>query len=438
MISRQNLISQLGTNTNFHAIPLPSGKFTQPNTQAMIQMEKDRLDSLRDDLAHNTSLANVAGQLPPEVVQEWLKPRHQRQTQNTTQSPSHLSQSVINSSIVNSGNNMGSGQGLHVSAASMLAGLVPTNNSYSGMNTTNDVAANMGSAAYGSYLSFKENESIPIPEVMLGLFTHNRYQKNGMLYGMRNPDSFYKCLILLRNAEYIMNTKYKRTQDVMTMKTSFSNVAKIVFENLNYIEKLSLAPSSGQALADAITKENHTEKAIFQFCADYLEHPIFIVNMEDKKIWHYKCLDTSNTKDTNTGYLIVDYHGCYLPFYHADTAHMVTLSLETIKRAGFRECNLDSPDSKYPFYTRALHVLPQQQELPSSNEGTSESEGSGTTNKITLDTLSREKLADLQVKAKQLGIDIRKQNKKGNMVNKLKAELWADLDKIINGTEKGK
>lgn len=508
MISRQTLVSQLEGGTNFQEISLPSGKFTQPDTMTMIQIEKERLDTFRNKLSHNTSLAHVAGQLPEEVVQSWLKPRYNRASvaNNSVHTSARDTISTATnigygSSSSNSGdmkhmddagdrNDMRNMRDMHnmrdtgerfnnrgttvnyysntpmpsgqqpISAAAMLAGLTSGNlttsfNSVNSMSHGNDkgngnrsggkisighVNANQGAtdSAYGCYLNFKENENIPIPDMLLSLFSENIQQQRGMLYGMRNPDSFYKCLLLLQNAEYIMNTKYKRDQDVMTLKTTISNAAKSLFEKLDYVANLSKSPASAQSLADAITKENHTDPGVFQFCADYLSKPLYIVSMDEKKIWHYKCLNPN--LNNQGGYFIVDYQGCYLPFYHADTAHLVHLPLTTIKKAGFRECNTDQPDTSYGFYVKkpviqadAHHNTDKSSKstditttLPSKSSELSESLESP--DMIALDSLAREKLADLQVKAKQLGIDIRKTNKKGKKVNKLKAELWDELN----------
>lgn len=386
MISRQNLITQLETNNNFKSIPLPHGKFTQPTTKDILQMDKARLHNIRDELTNKTSLPDIIGQITPETLQDWLKPKY---TKNA------------NNDVMQSGT---------ISAADMLQ-----------QSANNQIT-------YGAYMSFKENEKITLPQMILPLFSLDKQQQqSGMLYGMRNPDSFYKCILLLSNASYIINTKYKRDQDVLTLKTTISNAAKTIYDQLNYISKLSNIPCTAQALSNAITKENHTEPGVFQCCADYLEHPIYIVNMDDKKIHHYRCLDTQF--DTRPGYVIVNYQGCYLPFYHAETQHLVNIPLELMKQHGFRECNTDNPDTKYGFY------ILQQLNNESNNISTTKLEQPNKVvsqeQNITLTSISQEKIIDLQTKAKLLGISIQKPNKKGKMINKLKAELYSDIENAL-------
>lgn len=480
MLSRQAIISKLESETNFPDIAIPTSKYTQPDTYTMLQMDSERINMLRQELTDYTSIPDVIGQLPEETLQQWLRKRPQRNTFNdNTSTPNNMttphgnnnnhSQSRYNtnetypysnntghSSHTNNStnnysnhysNNYNSSGG--VSAASVLAGMDPTSvmgfqsmlrGHGKGVNSSDSSGHNQQKSAYGSYLNFRENENIGIPESILPLFSNDTNQQRGMLYGMRNPDSLYKCLLLLHDAVYIMNTKYKRDQDVMTLKTTLSNAAKINYDELNYDKLLAKGPGSANRLASAILKENHSGPDVLQYVADHYKKPIFVVNMAESKVWHYKCLANDDVNNT-TGYVLIDYQGCYLPFYHAATHHMVTITPEIIKAAGYIEVNgqeefyitriyidLSSKDSSNP-NTNPNTII----NISSTNDTSSTNDINVKHGSITLDPISKEKVSSLQTKAKKLGIDIKKDSdkKSGKRVNKLKNELWNDIALVL-------
>ena len=92
----------------------------------------------------------------------------------------------------------------------------------------------INSVNYKIYFTNKENSKITLPELLLDIFNAYNNNKSNVydftkldmnklyMYGTKNPESYYKSILLLTKMDFITKNKYNMTQDILNIKKEMS------------------------------------------------------------------------------------------------------------------------------------------------------------------------------------------------------------------------
>ena len=294
MISQDNLAQYL-TNTNFRKIVLPSSdKFTQKDYYSV---KKQEMDIAIEQLTHLDKLTNIG--------------------------------SVINN--------------FQEDLTHKYKDLMKSDNRVD-ISTFREGTSDLTKAKrvdYETYLSYNENEMIPAPS-----FITNILAKNGsgvgsgpkiMLYGNKNPESYFKSMLVLGAPDFMIKSKYERTAEICRVKKEVA----FAVQNLFHANKYNLLGNGNSGrlgfnkdkmVKNLLNMENYTDAPTFQVCTDFMKKNIVIFDIAKKCFQLYitgpvdKLLTGSVDLVSHLRALewnmIVMYNNAYLPVFCVDTHHL--------------------------------------------------------------------------------------------------------------------
>jgi hypothetical protein len=297
MISQDNLTQYL-TNTNFRKIVLPSSnKFTQNDYYTV---KKQEMDTAIEQLTHLDKLTNIGAVI--NNFQEDLTHKYKDLMKADNR---------VNTSTYREG-------------------------------TTDLTKAKR--IDYDTYLSYNENEMIPAPSFITNILARNGIVGGNdssrpkiMLYGNKNPESYFKSILVLGAPDFMIKSKYERTADICRVKKEVA----FAVQNLFHANKYNLLGNGNagrlgfnkdKMVKNLLNLENYTDTPTFQVCTDFLKKNIIIFDIAKKCFQLYiagpvdKLLTGAvdlvphlRTLDWN---IIVMYNGAYLPVFCVDTHHL--------------------------------------------------------------------------------------------------------------------
>ena len=247
MISREKLIKSLG-NSKFKSIQLPNnGNYVQKSYLDNKKLEFDAILKKLNLLKENSNLLNVIPQIKNQLE-------------------SHYQESIIQE---------------------------------------NKTSTNNRKINYDNYLNYSENDKVNLPDLLNKIFYDKTLNNNYLddkifLYGVKNPESFYKSVIILTNIEFIVRNKYESNQDLLTYK----NMIAYTLENHYYKKNFKLFPekffSPQKAIKNILNRENYTDIGIIQYTCMHLEKNLLIFNLNQKSFSYYSYhLNNSNIDNSN-------------------------------------------------------------------------------------------------------------------------------------------
>ena len=295
MISREKLIKSLG-NSKFKSIQLPNnGNYVQKSYLDNKKLEFDSILKKLNLLKENSNLLNVIPQIKNQLE-------------------SHYHESIIQE---------------------------------------NKTSTNNRKINYDNYLNYSENDKVNLPDLLNKIFYDNTLNNNYLndkifLYGVKNPESFYKSVIILTNIEFIVRNKYESNQDLLTYK----NMIAYTLENHYYKKNFKLFPekffSPQKAIKNILNKENYTDIGIIQYTCMHLEKNLLIFNLSQKSFSYYSChlnnsnIDNSNIDNNNSHncqdnetYIIINNNGVYLPCMNVNKKNLFSNELIQLFRSKF-------------------------------------------------------------------------------------------------------
>lgn len=184
---------------------------------------------------------------------------------------------------------------------------------------------------YSSYINYSENATFDLPEDLRNILTcdeHNEYELK--LYGVKNPNSFVKSIIILNDPNYMIFNKYQMNQAVFKWKTNLALHYK------QYAKQYSKLPRKDIINIDSLLlSENFHNTAVIQLAAcmtnnniimlDYINHK-YSVHFTDYFIGdnskHFSGKYNSSLCNNEEFYLIINYNNCYLPIINVHTQHL--------------------------------------------------------------------------------------------------------------------
>ena len=233
-----------------------------------------------------------------------------------------------------------------------------------------------------SLIIYNENETAPLPEIILDMLgSINANKDNWYIYGIKNPESFYKSFMLLTHMDFIIKNKTEKKNEVATFKREMAMHYETFYKTLGYY-KLRFAH------VDMVHKltgiDNYCEYDAIRYVADYSKINLIILDVINKKYIDIKHSDhnlkTGTSNDSGNSSIIYDHskfiliikysNETYLPLMNSNGVHQIDKTiLEYINRY-FERIKLDKFKEVIPDIT-GTNIVSNNLEIDSdSNEST--------------------------------------------------------------------
>jgi len=117
-----------------------------------------------------------------------------------------------------------------------------------------------------SLIIYTENETANIPEIIIKLLVPVFKLNDLYIYGVKNPESFYKSFLLLTKVDFIIKNKTEKKNDVATIKREMAMQYENFYKTLNY-RKMRFPRND--MVNNLTNKDNYVEFDVLQFISDY-------------------------------------------------------------------------------------------------------------------------------------------------------------------------
>ena len=307
---------------------------------------------------------------------------------------------------------------------------------------------------YESYLSYNENEIISAPSQVTNFLKEGAQGFNVLLYGNKNPESFYKALLILKMPEFMIKNKYERNAEVLRIKKEMAFAVKKLYHDGKYNllcngKSARVGFNKDKMIHNLLNKENYVDPTICQVAADFFKRNLIIYDLAKKSYELYIAgpFDAifSGTIDPVTHFrnvswlVMVQYQGAYLPVFCIDIHHLFPGSSIISQLMSNNEWS--NPDFYRPLPEKAKPVelvkpivqpaviIPEPAVIqPAIIEPAVIQPVSVTQQVVGLKPVGTYLLAELQQMAEVAGINTKKPAKSGGLTNKTKQELYDALD----------
>ena len=154
------------------------------------------------------------------------------------------------------------------------------NNLQSGI-TKNNKDYSQNSIPNKSLIIYNENETASIPEILINLLPSNLFKPSEWyIYGIKNPESFYKSFLLLSKIDFIIKNKNEKKNEIATFKREMAIQYETYYKDLNY-RKFKF--SRNDMVNNLTEVDNYTEFDALQFISDYSKLNFIILDIITEK-----------------------------------------------------------------------------------------------------------------------------------------------------------
>ena len=337
-----------------------------------------------------------------------------------------------------------------------------------------------------SLIIITENGTSNIPEVITKIFsTYNKEQtiiggksidlNNYYIYGLKNPESFCKSILLLYDNSFIVLKSNMRKNYVLTFKKEMAIKLETYYKTLAYrqykINKSNLTQS-------IMNQDNYSHYDFLLFVADYCKINFAILDIINYKYTyveyqHNTLLPTHDGEISDKLLIIIKYtNNVFLPIMNTNGHHYFPLDfLDIIKSQYEKEDNkfrVRIPNQQMDIVDDCLddgndvvdnsvdgndvdcndvdgndvvdNSIDSNNVVDNSVDSNNNSdtlifseETNISVNNTTLKSIKDYLLPELQELANQYGVDLKKNNTTGNkQINKTKKELFNDIQTHLN------
>jgi hypothetical protein len=235
--------------------------------------------------------------------------------------------------------------------------IIKNNKSNKSNNNTNNNITRMNQEHIPnkSLIIYMENETANLPEILLTLLNSfkniiNIKPSEWYIYGVKNPESFYKSFLLLSKIDFIIKNKTEMKNEVATFKREMAMKYEDYYKTLNY-RKLKF--KHNDMIHNLTSIDNYTEFDVLQFAADYNKINVIILDIVSEKyidIEYSNSLsntsnasNTSNTSNTSEFIIIIKYAAnTYLPLMNSNGKHSFSRNIIDIISKHFERIVLDN------------------------------------------------------------------------------------------------
>lgn len=237
MISQQRLIDCLsGASITGRKLRLPhSAKFTQLDYYETKKLEMDKAINQVDSLNKATNIGTVAANFSEDLSSKYKE--------------------------------------LMISAESNTSG---------GINREGtDDLAKAKRIDYNSFLSYNENEVISAPSTITHFLQSGAKSFKVLLYGNKNPESFFKALLILKMPEFMIKNKYERNAEVLRVKKEMAfAVSKLYHDGTYHLlgngNSARLGFNKDKMVSNLLNKENYVDAPICQVACDIFKKNLIV------------------------------------------------------------------------------------------------------------------------------------------------------------------
>ena len=215
-----------------------------------------------------------------------------------------------------------------------------------------------------SLIIYNENEIAQLPESLLQLFNYFDPCINVnllYLYGVKNPESFYKSFLFLYKVDFIIKNNTEKKNEVATFKREMAIHYETFYKTLNY-RKYKFSRTN--MVSNLTNNDNYTDYDIFQYIADYTKNNFIIldiitakyidINYNDNELILKDTQDNISKKDYY--FIIIKYSAnTFLPLMSSSGNHYfpskvleyISKSYERLIFAAFQKQDLENPARKF-------------------------------------------------------------------------------------------
>jgi len=190
-----------------------------------------------------------------------------------------------------------------------------------------------------SLIVYSENETATLPEIILTLLNNFKEfdEKDWYIYGIKNPESFYKSFLLLSKLDFIIKNKNEKKNEVVTFKREMAIQYETFYKTLNY-RKLKFPRND--MVNNLTNTNNYTEYDLFQFIADYNKINFIILDIINDKFLDIVYTDNSliskSDENKNKFVVIIKYSAnTYLPLMKSSGDHTFSYNILNIIAKNF-------------------------------------------------------------------------------------------------------
>ena len=218
---------------------------------------------------------------------------------------------------------------------------------YNSNNQNNTRIFNQDIIPNKSLIIYMENETANIPEILLTLLNNFKNiisfePSEWYIYGVKNPESFYKSFLLLSKIDFIIKNRIEMKNEIATFKREMAMKYEDYYKTLNY-RKLKF--KHNEMINNLTNIDNYTEFDALQFVADYNKINYIILDIVSEKYIDIKYNDSLCDSLCNTSdfIIIVKYAAnTYLPLMNSNGKHSFSQKIIDIISKNFERIVIDN------------------------------------------------------------------------------------------------
>ena len=292
-----------------------------------------------------------------------------------------------------------------------------------------------------SLILITENSALELPEIVKNILSYlnDNEIEHFYLYGNKNPESFYKSVLLLVKNDFIIKNKNGRRNDVLTFKKELALPFESFYKKLNY-KNLKIIKSA--LVNDLINTDNYYDNKLITYLSDYLQSNILIIDIIDmtyKYIYFVKndintnYINSNDDNDASFLTLIKYSNDTFLPLMNSNGNHYLSKKIiSNLDTLGFikelirENSNVNTKNSNVN--TKNSNVNTNNSKDNTISDDNTNDNNDANNDKLTLESINKYSLSELQDLCNNKNIDIKKQGK-NKEINKTKKELYDTLVK---------
>jgi hypothetical protein len=132
-----------------------------------------------------------------------------------------------------------------------------------------------------SLIVYTENETAPLPESILEVFKQAKLDNSEWyIYGLKNPESFYKSFLLLSKLDFIIKNKTEKKNEVATFKREMALQYETFYNDLEY-RKLRF--HRYEMIHNLTSVDNYCEYDALKYVVDYNKLNLLVLDIINNK-----------------------------------------------------------------------------------------------------------------------------------------------------------
>jgi len=175
---------------------------------------------------------------------------------------------------------------------------------------------------YETFISYQENELISAPPAFMDLVSGVAPTQRVFLYGLKNPESFYKAVLVASRPDFITKTKQNRVNDIFTFKKEIGMSVRDPVRAKEYLRVTDPSFNPDTISGNLVDKETYVDDALAQATCDFVGRSLIVFDLVGKSFKTYRTGFWTTDKLGET-YILIMYQGAYLPVIHVDTRNLL-------------------------------------------------------------------------------------------------------------------